>query len=585
MILEERTVSEKLDVKGKTINQIARWYFNDELYVNRKYQRKLVWSLDEKKLFIDSIINKFPTPSIMINDFKKKNGNEWIQRYEIIDGLQRLDAIFSFIRGDFGIKYHGKLLYFDISHIPSAKILLQDEKWVQQSDLLPDDVCSDFADSELPVILSGQNYEKIEEIFRRINSTGRKVSTQDLRQSGAVGDFPDLVRRIASRVRKDYTYDDSICLSDMPKISVGFKRFGYGVDIDTIFWRRHDLITISNIKQSKDEEIIETLVATVLLGESFKKSKDALDNLYNRGSVLNVKIESEIQKIGKDVLEDKFAKVFDIIDMIFDSVNSDFSSYLFIKKQVSGKDECFKILFLSIYKLLDEDFIILDYKTVASTIKSSTVIFNQFATSNKINYKKANESVTNLYTLLKPSFSRKIVRTASPLEREIDERLGYSKIESQMTEFKIGVSNFGLNTINDDCIDKISRTLVAMANTNNKKEEGYVIIGIANDKKSYDNWYNHYKQQAIIINQHYVPGIISEAKRLFKNSDNYIRELRKRISEQPISPKLKDYILSNFELINYHDVEVVVFKSKKVDEISLYNGIKYVRQGNETIKI
>lgn len=48
MLLGDRTVNDKLDVKGKTINQIARWYFNDELYVNRKYQRKLVWSLEEK---------------------------------------------------------------------------------------------------------------------------------------------------------------------------------------------------------------------------------------------------------------------------------------------------------------------------------------------------------------------------------------------------------------------------------------------------------------------------------------------------------------------------------------------------------
>lgn len=44
----ERTVIEKLDVKGKTINQIARWYFNGELFVNRRYQRKLVWTLEEK---------------------------------------------------------------------------------------------------------------------------------------------------------------------------------------------------------------------------------------------------------------------------------------------------------------------------------------------------------------------------------------------------------------------------------------------------------------------------------------------------------------------------------------------------------
>ena len=271
--------------------------------------------------------------------------------------------------------------------------------------------------------------------------------------------------------------------------------------------------------------------------------------------------------------------------MIFDSVNSDFSSYLFTKKRISGKDECFKILFLSIYKLLDETYIITDYQSVAKAIKSSASIFNQFTTNERIDYQKINESINNLYTLLKPSFSKSIIRNISDLEKEIDERLSYSKIELQMTEFKIGISNFGLNNVNDDCIKKIARTLVAMSNTNNTKENGYVILGIANDKKAYDTWNNFYKHQAVIVNQHYVPGIAHEAKKLYKSLDNYMRELRKIISNQPISEKLKAFILSNYELINYHDVEIVVFKSINVGEISLYDGVKWVRQGNETISI
>lgn len=30
-------MANKLDVKGKIINQIARWCFDNELYMNRKY--------------------------------------------------------------------------------------------------------------------------------------------------------------------------------------------------------------------------------------------------------------------------------------------------------------------------------------------------------------------------------------------------------------------------------------------------------------------------------------------------------------------------------------------------------------------
>ena len=66
-------MANKLDVKGKTINQIARWYFDNELYVNRRYQRKLVWSIEEKKLYIDSLLQNYPTPSIMLNALQEED--------------------------------------------------------------------------------------------------------------------------------------------------------------------------------------------------------------------------------------------------------------------------------------------------------------------------------------------------------------------------------------------------------------------------------------------------------------------------------------------------------------------------------
>ncbi len=60
------------------------------LYVNRKYQRKLVWSVKEKQSLIDSIIKKYPIPLILLAETDNN-------KYEIIDGMQRLNAIFSFI--------------------------------------------------------------------------------------------------------------------------------------------------------------------------------------------------------------------------------------------------------------------------------------------------------------------------------------------------------------------------------------------------------------------------------------------------------------------------------------------------------
>ena len=84
-------------VQGTSIELLYPLYNSGNFVVNRKYQRKLVWNLQEKRAFIDSIIKGYPTPLILV---AKYSGNE---DNEIIDGLQRLNAVFSFMDGKYGL--------------------------------------------------------------------------------------------------------------------------------------------------------------------------------------------------------------------------------------------------------------------------------------------------------------------------------------------------------------------------------------------------------------------------------------------------------------------------------------------------
>lgn len=580
----ERTVNNELRIISYTINDIFFRYQKDMFYVNRRYQRKLVWGIQEKQLLIDSIFKSIPLPAILIAQYELKV-DKISSILEIVDGMQRLNAIISFMLGEYSVLYEGKPCYFDPMACNGTFQLLRDSKIKAQESLLPIDICQDFCMYPLSVIITGQDDDMIELIFSRINSTGRKIASQDLRQSMSVGEFPDLVRRVASRVRHDYTYDDRVNLSDMPKISVGPKQFGYGVDIDTIFWRRHDLVNSFNIKESKDEEIIEALMASILLQDDFTKSKNNLDKLYEKNSTLNARVENRIIELGKDILENKFARVFDLIDMIFDSVESDFSSYLFDTKKVSNKDECFKILFRVLYQLFEEDFIIVDYHNVAVTIKNARSIFNEFISSPKVTYPSLEVAKENLYKIIKSSFAKSLPKVSGELERTLDRRLSYSRIELQMTEFKIGITYFDSGKVNQKCVQQIAKTLVAMANNSNAKEEGFVIVGVADSKESYEDWYDVFGTQPVIINQHYVPGITAEAHKSFNTVDKYFRSVRKLLNNEPISENLKSYVLEKFEVIDYHGVELLLLRSKNMGEVSLYGGTKYVRQSNETVRV
>ena len=79
-------------------------YLNQKYVVNRKYQRKLVWTIEEKSAFIDSLSKWYSVPLFL---FASKEEQGVIQ-YEIIDGMQRLNAIMSFIENEYPLYYNGQ---------------------------------------------------------------------------------------------------------------------------------------------------------------------------------------------------------------------------------------------------------------------------------------------------------------------------------------------------------------------------------------------------------------------------------------------------------------------------------------------
>ena len=80
--------------RGMTVTTAYRHYRSGELLVNRKYQRKLIWSVDEKEKLIGSILKGYPIPLILLAERPQVHGSG---KYEIIDGMQRLNAICGFI--------------------------------------------------------------------------------------------------------------------------------------------------------------------------------------------------------------------------------------------------------------------------------------------------------------------------------------------------------------------------------------------------------------------------------------------------------------------------------------------------------
>ncbi|HAP2461695.1 TPA: DUF262 domain-containing protein, partial [Escherichia coli] len=94
--------NENLDIDSRTTEQLYEWYLQGNLIVNRRYQRKLVWSLEEKTSLISSMLQQYPIPLLLFVTINEQR--------EILDGMQRLEAIMSFIEQRFSLDGQ----YFDL---------------------------------------------------------------------------------------------------------------------------------------------------------------------------------------------------------------------------------------------------------------------------------------------------------------------------------------------------------------------------------------------------------------------------------------------------------------------------------------
>lgn len=103
------------------------WVINSK-GIKEYYQRDFVWTDNDKRLLIDSFYNNIDCGKILIKthswekvELYTKNGGNDMAFHDIIDGKQRLNAIFGFINNEFKDNYGN--FYSDLSYHAQNKLL------------------------------------------------------------------------------------------------------------------------------------------------------------------------------------------------------------------------------------------------------------------------------------------------------------------------------------------------------------------------------------------------------------------------------------------------------------------------------
>lgn len=146
------------------------------------YQRQSdAWTLEKKQLLIDSILNGFDIPTIYFHQIRK--GGQW--GWALVDGKQRLNAIFDFLDGKFALDSEFRLLGDESVKAGGMTRNDLDERYP----LLASDLLSSGLDIKE---IRTSDIELIEDLFSRLNEAVPLNAAEKRNAFG--GPLPAIVR-------------------------------------------------------------------------------------------------------------------------------------------------------------------------------------------------------------------------------------------------------------------------------------------------------------------------------------------------------------------------------------------------------
>ncbi|MEA5257461.1 DUF262 domain-containing protein [Arcicella aquatica] len=573
--------------RGMTIMEAYEAYRNNKLYINRRYQRKLVWSQQEKKDLVESILLQYPIPLVLLASQNDK--------YEIIDGMQRLNAIFGFIENHFPVFIGNSDKYFNIPDYTFAQSQVSKGIIFPKTDVdfLTQEQVSAFIQYPFPVtIFKTGSSDEINETFRRINSTGRKLSPQEVRQAGNVSKFSLLVREIASEIRGDASRE-ILLLQEMPEISIDSKlsKHQYGINAEDTFWCRHGVLNVSDLKESEDEQLIADIILSCALGVPFPSSRVAFDNYYGSGNDdksndIDVKINAVGEKNVRREILVVFSEIFNLIDFHFESER--LKTILNPKAGGNPVKEAFYTLYMAYYELMiKENKAAFDYKKIKASLKN---IHSKLVRSR--NYTTTDDRRNNINIckgLIQDHFKKtdSTFRSTTSYVIDFQAYLMKSKTEAAIYDFKQGfyTLNPSIREFDENSFNKILCNISALANLG-KDKVGFLFIGVT-DKETDTIQIEKLDDLTNVPRYHDfgVVGLEREAKIKGVNLDQYISFITGRISSSNLDSSLKIRITKDITPITYHAHTVLMITVSSGTEPVYFEEKLYQRDGASCVEV
>jgi hypothetical protein len=580
--------STDLSVRSESVQRLYSLYLNDRFQVNRRYQRKLVWSVEEKQRLIDSMLRDLPIPLFLVAE-SDATGDTVL---ELIDGLQRLNAIFAFLQNEFPVN-HG---YFDLASLADTLLLKDRGALKQEQPVLSRDHSTNLANYSIALsVFRAVSEDSVEEVFRRINSGGRRLSRQGLRQSGTISLLADQVRIISSRVRGDTSPGEIVPLRLMPRLSITNYKLDYGVNVDDIFWVQEGILRREDVRSSLDEQLVLDILIDILIEPLPNSGTRIRDEYYSytetddaqptKGSL---QVNTAIEAYGAERLVEDFMRVYDELRAVLATQDKRFSAL--INAGSGGRSPRYlQGIFLAFYELMMKDHLrIKDYAQAATCLTNiGSGPMQVPGGGGDWSREKKRQSMDAVKGVLRSSFEGPVdsgedfgrFGGASFLENI----LGNALVEQPLFESKQGFYTLEqVRTFDSNSLTNIAQTMTAMANAG-PKAVGYVVVGIADSDADVARIQQLDGVRATLYRGFRIVGFARESSLANMDLNDYWHWIIQKLQSVPgMDSGLAKRIGAGARLVAYRGLVVGVFKVQPGPSPTFFNGKLVDRVGSAT---
>ena len=215
--IEQKRKEIYTDSYPMSIGEIINLYQDGELDIHPEFQRTYRWSITQKSKLIESILLGIPLPSFFV---AQRDDGVW----DVVDGLQRLSTIFSFLgiykneKGELekplqliGTKYLPALenIYWDSSIIPDSTSLFP------ESSSLTKKLQMAFKREkiDIKIIKKESDSNTKYELFQRLNTFGSSLSSQEVRNCMLIMIDPTVFSWLRA-LADDQNFRETLTLTD-----------------------------------------------------------------------------------------------------------------------------------------------------------------------------------------------------------------------------------------------------------------------------------------------------------------------------------------------------------------------------------